>query len=54
MKYTLIALVLFLTSCSMHVSPLPGVGIHIPVHHDSGHRDSRSDSKSNDDKYDHD
>jgi len=53
MKLFPLALVIFLTSCGVHISPVPGVSVHIPVPHeqnyherDSRSRDSHSESKS--------
>lgn len=45
MKLLMMAIVIFLGSCGVTVHPVPGVSLHIPVHHDT---DQHRDSKSND------
>jgi len=48
MRFILIALLISLAGYSVSVRPVPGVSIHIPIPHDSDHRDRDSDHNDRD------
>ncbi len=51
MRLVLIALLISIAGCSVGISPVPGVSIHIPLPHNDGYYGGEGEHREHDDGY---